>query len=176
MEKTRILATVAMVLMVPVMIYYPYHGLWWNLELSFLDMGKWTRNSAWVHPSAEIAMTTRVVFFVLWVIPTILGLLGYLAGFRALLLFRQGIVFDTRIASRLFWMGVFISSSSFIALVAGAVSPMIRSWHNPAGPLPLRIWYDSGNFGLMFSGLAFVFLGIVLREAINIARENEEFV
>lgn len=176
MKKTRVIATIALIVMLPVMIYYPYHGLWWNLEMSFLDMGRWTRNSAWVHPDAEIAMTTRVVFFVLWLIPTILGMLGYLTGFWALLLFRQGVVFDPRIARRLFWMGVFIFSSSATALVAGAVSPMIRSWHNPEGPLPLRIWFSSGDFGLAFCGLAFVFLGIVLKEAIKIARENEEFV
>lgn len=73
-------------------------------------------------------------------------------------------------------MGLLIFGSATTSLLAGAVSPMIRSWHNAGGHLPLRFWYDSGNLGLAFSGLAFFFLGLVMREAIRIARENEEFV
>lgn len=176
MERIRFLSGIAMIVMLPMLIYYPYQGLGWNLELSFLDMGKWTRHDGWVHPETQIAMTTRVVFFTLWAIPSVVGWLGYASGFWALILLRQGIVFDDRIANRLTWMGILVFISSTAALFAGALSPMIRSWHNPDGPLPLRFWYNSGNIGLAFCGLAFLFLGLVMREAIKIARENEEFV
>lgn len=43
---------------------------------------------------------------------------------------------------------------------------MIRSWHSANGPLPLRFWCDSGKSGMAFYGLAFLFLGLVMREAI----------
>lgn len=176
MKRIRLLSTLAMILMLPILIYYPYEGLAWNLEMSFLDMGKWTRNDRWVDPSAQIAMGTRIIFFIVWLIPVILGWLGYLTGFSMLVLLRNGTVFDDRIAKRLILMGSFIFASSSLSLAAGAVSPMIRSWHNPDGPLPLRFWYSSGNMGLVFSGLAFLFLGLVMVEAIRIARENEGFI
>ncbi|NNE51117.1 MAG: hypothetical protein HKN30_01790 [Sulfitobacter sp.] len=176
MSRIYKLATIAMILMLPMLIYYPYEALSWNLELSFLDPGRWTRNDRWVHPDAQIAFSTRIVFFCLWLVPVILGWFAYLVGFSLLWLLRSGAVFDLRIADRLVWMGLLIAGSACTSLFAGALSPMIRSWHNPEGPLPLRFWYDSGNIGLAFSGLAFFFLGIVMREAIKIARENEEFV
>lgn len=176
MERIRTMSTFAMIVMLPMLIYYPYEALLWNLELSFLDPDRWTRNSSWVDPDAQIAPLTRFVFFVAWAVPTVLGVLGYLAGFSVLVLLRRGVVFDPRIARRLSAMGVLIFLSSCTALLAGAVSPMIRSWHNADGPLPLRFWYDSGNIGLAFCGLAFLFLGLVMREAISIARENEEFI
>jgi len=176
MDKIRTLSTIGMVLMAPMLLYYPYHGLAWNLELSFLDPGAWTRNNHWVDPDAQIAMATRVVFFVLWALPTFFGWLAYFVGFRMLWLLRSGAVFDLRIAQSLRWLGALIFGSSGIALFAGAVSPMIRSWHNASGPLPLRFWYDSGNIGMIFCGLAFLFLGIVLREAIGIAEENRGFI
>jgi len=176
MHRIRNLSTFAMVLLIPMLIYYPYEALSWNLELSFLDPGKWTRNDAWVHPNAQIAMSTRIVFFVVWFVPTVLGWSAYATGLSILWLLRGGTVFERRIADRLVWMGALIFGSATTSLLAGAVSPMIRSWHNPDGPLPLRFWYDSGNIGLALSGLAFIFLGIVLKEAIKIARENEEFV
>lgn len=176
MNQTRVLATVGMVAMAPMIVYYPYHALAWNLELSFLDPGRWTRNDAWVHPDAVIATSTRVVFFVLWALPTLFGWLAYLTGFSLLWRLRNGPVFDTQVARRLTWMGSLIFASSAGALFAGAVSPMVRSWHNPEGPLPLRFWYDSGNLGMVFCGLAFLFLGILLHEAHRIAQENEAFV
>jgi hypothetical protein len=176
LSKIRKLSIIAMIILVPMMLYYPYEGLRWNLELSFLDWGRWTRNDNWVDPEAQIALVTRTVFFVLWAVPTVLGLLGYACAFSMAWLLHKGIVFDLRISARLFWMGALIFMSSATALVAGAVSPMIRSWHNPDGPLPLRFWYDSGNIGLAFCGLAFLFLGLIMREAIHIALENEEFV
>jgi hypothetical protein len=112
----------------------------------------------------------------MWAVPVVLGFLGYVAGFWALILLRQGIVFDTRISRQLSVMGIMIFSSSTLALLAGALSPMVRSWHNADGPLLLRVWYSSGDVGLAFCGLAFLFLGLVMREAIRIARENEEFI
>lgn len=176
MLRINVLATVGMIAMIPMLVYYPYHALAWNLELSFLDPDRWTRNSAWVHPDAVIATSTRTVFFLLWAIPTLFGWLAYLTGFTMLWRLRRGLVFDEAIARSLTWMGGLIFLSSAGALFAGAVSPMVRSWHNPEGPLPLRFWYDSGNLGMIFCGLAFLFLGIVVHEAIRIARENEAFV
>jgi len=176
MNKIRRLSTVALVCILPMLIYYPYEALSWNLDLSFLDWGRWTRNDRWVDPSAEIALSTRIVFFCVWLVPTVLGWLAYATGASMLWLLRGGTVFDFRIANRLVWVGLLIFGSATTSLVAGAVSPMIRSWHNAGGHLPLRFWYDSGNIGLAFSGLAFFFLGLVMREAIRIARENEEFV
>lgn len=176
MEKISRLSTFAMILMLPMIVYYPYEALSWNLEMSFLDPEKWTRNSRWVDSDAQIALSTRITFFTVWFIPVVLGVLSYLVAFSITLLLRRGIVFDPRVATRLGLMGLLTFLSSTTALLAGAVSPMIRSWHNADGPLPLRFWYDSGNFGLAFCGLAFIFLGLVLHEAIKVARENEEFV
>ncbi|WP_299023898.1 hypothetical protein [uncultured Sulfitobacter sp.] len=176
MQKIRTLSTFAMILMLPMMLYYPYQAMVWNLNLSFLDQGAWTRNDVWVDVDAQIATATRVVFFVVWTIPVVLGSLSYLLAFMTLVLVRQGIVFDYRVARRLRLLGIFVFSSSVSSLLGGAISPMIRSWHNADGPLALRFWYNSSEIGMAFCGLAFLFWGIVMREAIRIARENEEFI
>ena len=176
MKRIRILSVAAMVLMAPMLIAYPYEALSWQLELSFLDWGKWTRNDAWVDPDVNIPLTTRIVFFAVWFIPTVFGMLAYLIGFHTLMLVWRGVIFDARIARNVTWMGGLIVVSSGGALLAGAVSPMIRSWHNDDGPLPLRFWYDSGNLGMLYAGMAFVFLGLVMAQAKRIADENEDFV
>lgn len=176
MDRIRNLSTFAMILMAPMLLYYPYDSFAWVLKLAFLEPELWTTIDNWADPDAQIATLTRIVFFTVWAVPTVLGTIGYLTAFSMLILLRRGVVFDQRIAARLKMLGGLMFASSSLGLVAGAVSPMIRSWHNLDGPLPLRIWYNSGNVGLAFCGLGFLFLGLVLHEAIKIARENEEFV
>lgn len=81
MERIRTLSTIAIIIMLPMLIYYPYEGLGWNLRLSFFDPGAWTRNNVWVDPDAQIATVTCAVFFTVWAVPTLLGFFGYLSGF-----------------------------------------------------------------------------------------------
>jgi len=155
MQRIRTLSTFAVIVMLPFMLYYPYEVLSWNLQLSYLDPGAWTRNDAWVDPDAQISMATRTVFFAVWLTPVVFGVVGYLAAFSMLILLRRGVVFDPRIATRLTLMGVMTVLSSSTALLAATFSPMIRSRHNADGPLPLRFWHDSGQFGLIFCELVF---------------------
>ncbi|QUJ75128.1 DUF2975 domain-containing protein [Sulfitobacter albidus] len=176
MGAIKRMSLVGMVVLVPMLIYYPIREFGWLLELSFLDPFAWTRDDAWVDPTAQIAMGTRIAFFVVWMLPILIGWLAYLAAFSVLTLLWRGIVFDERIARRLQWMGWGTIASAVLMLVAGSLSPMIRSWHNADGPLPLRLWMDVDKLALGFSGLAFLFFGLVMQHAIRIARENEEFV
>lgn len=176
MDRIRKLSTFAMVLMAPMLIYYPYDTFAWLVNLAFLDPELWNTIDDWADRDAHIPMQTRLLFFTVWGVPSLMGVIGYLTSFSLLMLLRRGVVFDRRIALRLKIVGSMIFLSSTLSLLAGAVSPMIRSWHNADGPLPLRIWYNGGNVGLAFCGLGFLFLGLVLHEAIKIARENEEFI
>ncbi|MCX7566347.1 hypothetical protein OS189_08325 [Sulfitobacter sp. F26169L] len=133
MTRIRSLSLFAMIVMLPMIIYYPYEALAWNLELSSLDPERWTRNDRWVDPDAHIAVRTRVVFFTVWVVPIFFGTLSYLVVFSTLILLLRGVMFDPRIAHRLPWMGLLAFLSSTTALFAGAVNPMIRSSHNAGG-------------------------------------------
>lgn len=95
---------------------------------------------------------------------------------RLIWYFRQGKVFDERVARAIMWLGRCTAASSTIHILAACVSPKIVSWHNPSGPLPLRLWLGTEHVSLVLCGLAFMLMGYVLREAIKVARENESFV
>jgi hypothetical protein len=167
---TLLIAPVALFLFV-----YPYKAMLWNLNTSFLEPSRWLKDS-WVHPEAVIEPATRAVFFTVWLLPLLAGGCSVLFALRLLWLLRGGILFDTRVAAGILGMGGSIVASNSLHLIAAAVSPMIKSWHNPDGPLPLRFWYSSSHLGLLFAGLAFLLMGWVMTEAIRLARENEEFI
>jgi putative flippase GtrA len=175
MTKIRYMSTFALILILPFLIYYPYEAFGWQLDMAFLDPQRWL-NSGWVEQGAEVALLTRVVYFLVWSPAVIAGILALLAAARVAWLFRRGTVFDDRVAGGIMWVGRFTMASSGIHILAACLSPMIVSWHNPSGPLPLRFWFSSAHCSLIFCGMAFLLLGAVMREAIKVAHENEEFV
>jgi hypothetical protein len=175
MIRIHNMSTVALILIAPFLIYYPYKAFEWQLNMSFLDPQRWL-NSGWVEAGAEIAPLTRVVYFLVWSPAVVAGILSLLAAGRVAWFFRNGVLFDDRVARAIMWAGRFTIASSGIHIFAACVSPMIVSWHNPSGPLPLRFWFSSAHCLIIFCGMAFLLLGAVMREAIKMARENEEFV
>lgn len=175
MEKIKRLCSIALILVIPVMIYSFGAGISWAFNEALLQPERWL-NDSWVDPNAVIAPMTRVVFLLLWIMSPLFGLFSYAWAVRALLLMRAGHLFDLRTARGIFGVGFWLSMSALAQLLGGCLSPMIKSWHNPQGPLPLRFWYSSETLALVFCGLGFILLGKILHEAIGIARENEEFV
>lgn len=171
MERIKLVATL---LLIPVAIYgivYPYEAMLWNWSNSFHD--PW--QDGWRDPSAVISPATRAVFFFVWFLPLLAGVVAVFFALRLLWLMRQGVLFDGRVAKGIMGLGISITLSNALHLAAAAVSPMIKSWHNPEGPLPLRFWYSSSHIALLLYGLAFVLMGWVMYEAIKLKRDNEAF-
>lgn len=174
-SKIRRLSIVAFIVLLPYAIYYPWEAFNWQLEMAFLDPERW-QNSRWAHPDVEIAWTTRAIYLAMWSSATICGVIGIFWAFRLILCFWRGIVFDFQVAAAIYRMGCFLVAANAVHIIAACFSPMIVSWHNPDGPLPLRFWYSSTHLGLILCGLGFVLMGAIMREAIRLARENDEFV
>lgn len=175
MDRIRLLCNITIVALVPMSLYYIYSSGGWALNEALLQPERWLSDS-WVQPGAVIAPLTRWVFFFMWILPVALGVFGYVIAVRLALLVRSGVLFDEQVARFVFWMGFGVASSSAAKVFAACLSPMVKSWHNLEGPLPLRFWYSSEEIGLIFCGLGFVIFGLILHEAIKIARENEGFV
>jgi len=175
MPRIRFLCNIAIFAIIPVSMFYVYDAGGWALNEALLQPQRWL-NDHWVHPGADIALATRWVFLILWLIPVVIGFIGFMIALRLLLLVRSGLLFDARVARMVAGVGYAVAGSGLSDVIAACLSPMIKSWHNPGGPLPLRFWFGSEEFGLIFCGLGFVLMGAILREAIKLARENEAFV
>lgn len=175
MQRIRFLCNIAILALIPMALYYGYDSLSWALNEALLKPERWLTDG-WVNPEAKIAPLTRWIFLIFWIVPTVFGLLSIYFAMRLALLVRCGVLFDLRVARWVVLVGVNVAASGAAKIIAACVSPMIKSWHNPDGRLPFRFWFGSEEFGLIFCGLGFVLMGLVLREAIRLARENEAFV
>ncbi|TCR63392.1 DUF2975 domain-containing protein [Bosea sp. BK604] len=90
--------------------------------------------------------------------------------------FRRGIVLDEGNA-------VELSRIGWLLFAFGAVTPIIRAlqsvaltFDNPTGQKQLAITLDPGVFGALAAGAVLVAFGLVLREAVWLADENQSFV
>lgn len=72
MNKIRRMANIALLIILPFLIYYPYKALSWQLNFAFLDPERWL-DSGWVENGAIIATSTRVIYFSIWVSALIAG-------------------------------------------------------------------------------------------------------
>ncbi|MEO0389785.1 MAG: hypothetical protein AAF218_02470, partial [Pseudomonadota bacterium] len=174
MPRIQQMSVIALIFLLPYCVAYPWVSLDWPLKMAFLDPDIWP-NHRWVAPDAPDILVTRVVYFAAWLPCAIAGQAALIIAALIAHDFYRGRVFDSRVAQRIYWVGACTAASAGFAIAAGCVSPMIVSWHNPDGPLPLRLWYTVNHIGLIFCGLAFMVLGAVLREAIRIEIENREF-
>lgn len=175
MSKIKTVATCTIPLLMLFTVYYIYRGMEWQLNMAFLDPDRWLA-SRFVDPDAVIAKSTRILYFAMWQIPLYAGTIALGTALRILLLLRRGILFDLKISRAISWLGLMTALSAATELIAAALSPKVLSLHNADGPAPLRFWYSSTSFSLLFYGIAFVMMGWVLSEAIKIDRENKEFV
>lgn len=158
-----------------VLFSYPYLSLDWLLRVCFWEPATW-HEDIWVHPEAVISLTTRWFFFGVWLPVVLFGLWCLFSGGRLLWLLQKGVVFDARVAQLLMSLGSGLIANALCTMLAGSLSPMIRSWHNPEGALPLRFWYTTELGGLILCGLAFLMVAAIMRESIRISRENEGFI
>jgi hypothetical protein len=175
MRKIRTLSTIALVVLAPYLIFYPYEALDYQARMAFLEPGLWEAHR-WVMPETKVAPSTKAVYFLIWLVPTAFGLGAILTALSIAQLFRTGIIFDDIVAKRILQLGRCTVASPFTAMLAGSVTPVLISWHNSDGPMALRFWYSAPNLSLVLCGLAFILMGAVLREGIIMARENEAFV
>lgn len=76
-----------------------------------------------------------------------------------------------------------LSRIGWLLFAFGAVAPIIRplqsvalTFDNPPGQKQLAITLHPGVFGALAAGAVLVAFGLVLREAVRLADENQSFV
>jgi hypothetical protein len=175
MHKLKSLTTIAMIVLTPYLIFYPYEALEFQARMVLLEPGLW-ESHRWVTEGTQITWGIKAVYLVIWIIPTAFGVGAILAAFSIARLFRAGTIFDDIVARRILLLGQCTTISPLLAMGAGSITPMVISWHNPDGAMALRFWYSAPNLSLVLCGLAFILMGAVLREGMTIARENEAFI
>lgn len=90
--------------------------------------------------------------------------------------FGQGRVMERDNALRLGRIGWLFVALGLSGPIARALQSVALTFDNPPGQGQLAIALDTGSFGALAAGVAFVGLGIVFQEAVRLSDENQSFV
>lgn len=90
--------------------------------------------------------------------------------------FGRGQVLEEENAQRLTRVGWLLTAMGVATPLARALQSVALTFDNPSGQKQLAITLDPGTFGVLAAGVALVAFGLVLREAVRLADENQSFV
>lgn len=90
--------------------------------------------------------------------------------------FGRGQVLEEANAARLVRVGWLFVALGLSTPVARMLQSVALTFDNPAGQRHLAVTLDPGTFGALAAGAALVAFGLVLKEAVRLADENQSFV
>jgi hypothetical protein len=90
--------------------------------------------------------------------------------------FGRGQVLEEENAQRLTQVGWLLTAMGVATPLARALQSVALTFDNPSGQKQLAITLDPGTFGVLAAGAALVAFGLVLKEAVRLADENQSFV
>lgn len=90
--------------------------------------------------------------------------------------FSRGQVLEEANAERLTRVGWLLTAMGLATPVTRALQSVALTFDNPSGHKQLAITLDPGTFGALAAGAALVAFGLVLKEAVRLADENQSFV
>ncbi|MEM9708253.1 MAG: DUF2975 domain-containing protein [Pseudomonadota bacterium] len=176
MKDRRItrMTTIMMVLAGAYAIYMPLSLLWWLVPFAFTDPSRWV--SLANVDAAFIPMTTRALYFGVWMVVIVTGVLAVLAGMKVLDIYRRGRYFSEEAFRWIFRLGLMIVVAMLADTVLAATNTAILTLHNSVGQRQISFYIDNGDISLALCGLGFCINGWVLQIARRIKVENESFV
>ena len=174
---TRLSRIGAAVLMVPVgieMIRYTYRSFRRAINFCFAEPERW--NTHWMlDEGGEVLSSQRVAYFTIWAVVILASTVAYAIGLYLLNRCRQGHFFNDRTASTVQVMGGWLVFSLVLDTIFGAVDAWLITLNN-AIPRAIAYLYDPTDLKIMVLGGILFLFGWVMREAIRIEQENQEFV
>ena len=180
MSEDRTLSRVrlgALVLMIGVgaeMIRYTYDSLKRSLTFSFWEPERWN-NHHLVDPDTVIGFGPRLGYFAIWGTVILLSICAFLASLYLLNLVRRGQIFELPAAKAVTWLGLILG----VGMVADLIFHSLDRWlitHANADPASIRWGYDPSDLKTLAMAAVFFLFGWVMRQSIEIDRENREFV
>ena len=155
--------------------YYPYTFLRTMIPLAFSGPESW--QFLWIVDDTALApLGARLFHFSMWV-PTVLATQGMiLAAIWLVGLLLRGIYFETRTVRALQWVGGLAAVAGATALVSMSFEAWVLTAYNSGERAPIRFHFESGEIGVLLTGLGLFLLGWVLRVTVIMRRENQEIV
>ena len=156
-------------------IYYPYRLFSSFVPFAFSGDASW-RSHFVVENSVLAPFSARLIQFLMWMPTVIASQMMILCAIYLVVLILRGVYFERRTVRALQAVGLCAAVAGATYLGALAFDGWWLTQFNVDNRLPIRFHFDSGETGVLLSGLGLFLLGWVLDIAVFKATENKEFV
>jgi len=157
------------------LIYYSYRAIGFLVEFSFLDHSLWEKHYL-VRGDVVIPTWLRVSYFMAWMFPISATAIMLLVTMYLTNLIRSGGHFSIQMIRALQRVGVFAVIAGATLMGATSVWAWMITYQNTAERRSPYLNYDSAQVGIILLGVGIFMLGWVLKTALLMRQENEEFV
>ena len=156
-------------------VVYPALFLHQMIPFSFSGPSSWGLHWA-VEDTAEVPLWARVVYFASWM-PAIVATEVFIgAAIWLVILILRGVYFTRATVRALQWVGAAAAVSGVSILAAGSLALWQLTAFNSAERIPIRLWIESGEMGVLFDGLGVFLLAYLLKVTVLMADENREII
>ena len=174
-KRVRFGALVVMVLVALEMVRYGYSAFGRAYRFCFGEPERW--NTHWmVDAGTEVGDGLRLGYFVFWCAVIVASLAVSVAAIYLLNIMRRGEIFSEKSAGGVMWVGGLLVFAMAFDTVFMAFDAHIISLGNADGPYPIAYVYDPSDAKSATMGAILFLFGSVMYSAIDIDRENREFV
>lgn len=167
-------ALILMIVVAAEMIRYLITSLNRALNFSFWEPRMWNTHHL-VDPNTVVEMGPRIGYFTVWSTVILLSTLAFLAALQLLNNVRRGKIYHPKTAAYVSRLGLILA----IAMIADQIFHSIDSWlltRSNSEPLGIHWGYDPSDIKTLIMATILFLFGWVMRQGIEIDRENSEFV
>ncbi len=158
------------------LIYFVWRYVTFVVPLAFGDDGMLQRWFGYEDHATHIPLSTRLVYFIMTLLPNLAAVAAVLIGIRLMFHFRAEQYFHARTISTLRHIGLALMILAATAIFATiAINPWVTQ-HRPEGALPFNFHIGTYDLGYLLAGILVYIVGWVMGEALKIQQENEGFV
>ncbi len=171
----RVLGPIAFIGVLIFSLYYPYKLLGWMWLLDFSGPSGW-HVLYFVESTVQVPFRARLIHFVMWLPSAIATQISLLAALYLIWLVIKQAYFELRTVTALQVSGAAAAIGAVCNLIAGGLDGWFLTRFNTDARLQVSFRLESGETGVLLTGIGLFLLGWVIRLARIKHAENSEMV
>lgn len=171
----KLLAAISFVGVLVFALYYPYRFFNWMWVLDFSGPKGW-QVLYFVENDVEVPFLTRLAHFVMWLPSLIATQISLLAALYLIWRVYRQIVFEMQTITALQIAGIAAAVGAACNLLAGSFDGWLLTRFNSDENFPIRFRLESGEMGVLLTGIGLFLLAWVTRLALMKRTENSEMI
>jgi len=159
--------------------FFLIYFLWTNqgsmIEFAFTKPELW-EGLEWVDQGITVPLPTRVLWYGLWSIETLIAVTGFGLGFHLLWLYRSGSYFSSKTFHTIFRIGLVLIALVLYSSAVRSINFSILQMYNADFVFKFRNPLSNMTIGYFVLGCGFCLIGWVQSEALKMQDELEGFL